>query len=267
MKNRIQLTDISQQSVSVATANLTSLEPQTSFEHSNIFAITSTGGALKFLGPKGVAEEDSRLIGSYGEEAGMLALDAGSVGICCNNDPYFRSRGGAKNPIPRKDMNRFKRQADRRVKGVANAKVGLATFMHVIEHTMLARGAPHGKVLPLQAATGDGYKGFRRNIENEYTDVIAVSTAAGGGESMSDDTNIQEMLLIGTKSQTGDRAVVCVNLVDDFNTKIEAKMFGDAIRHETAKGKSFGKITVGFGGRDIYPHGESRGRSSLVRAG
>ena len=245
MKNRIQLTDISQQSVSVATANLTSLEPQTSFEHSNIFAITSTGGALKFLGPKGVAEEDSRLVGSFGEEVGMLALDAGSVGICCNNDPYFRSRGGAKNPIPSKDMNRFKRQADRRVKGVANGNAGLATFMHVIEHAMLARGAPHGKVLPLLAATGDGYKGFRRNIENEYKDVIAVSTAAGGGDSMSDDTNIQEMLLIGTKHETGDRAVVCVNLVSDFTTKIEGKMFGDAIRHEIAKGKPFGEIEVG----------------------
>ncbi len=245
MENRIQLTDISQQSISVATANLTSLEPQTSFERSNIFAITTTGGALNFLGVKGVAEEESRLIGSYGEEGGMLVLDAGSVGICCNNDPYFRPRGGAKNPIASKDMQRYRRQADRRVKGIANGQAGLATFMHVIEHEMLARGAPHGKVLPLIAATGDAYKGFRRNIENEYTDVIAVCTAAGGGDSMSDDTNIQEMLLIGTKHRTGDRAVVCVNLVNDFNTKIEAKMFSDAIRHEIAKGKPFGKIMVG----------------------
>ena len=78
-------------------------------------------------------------------------------------------------------------------------KPGLATFMHVIEHEMLARGAPHGKVLPLTAAHAKTYEGFRRNIENDYGDVIAISTAAGKGESMSDDTGIQEMLLVGTK--------------------------------------------------------------------
>ena len=245
MKNRIQLTDISQQSVSVATANLSSLEPVTALTPVPFFAITESGGSLNFLSPTGVASSEARLIGSYGEEGAMLAIDPRTVGICCNNDPYFRSRGGAKNPIRARTCSGFKRQADRRIKGVANGNAGLPTYMHVIEHEMLARGAPHGKVLPLLAATSDGYKGFRRNIENEYTDVIAVSTAAGGGDSMSDDTNIHEMLLIGTKSQAGDRVVVCVNLVDDFKTKIEAKMFSDAIRHEIAKGKPFGKITVG----------------------
>ena len=247
MENRIQLTDVSQQSISVATANLTSLEPQTSFERSNIFAITTTGGALNFLGRKGVSEEQSRLIGSYGEEGGMLVLDVGSVSICCNNDPYFRARGGAKSPISSKDMQGYKRQADRRVKGVANGQAGLATFMHVIEHEMLARGAPHGKVLPLTAAHAKTYEGFRRNIENDYGDVIAISTAAGKGESMSDDTGIQEMLLVGTKRESGkgDRSIMCINLVDDFDTKLAAKMFADAIRREFEHGKPFGEITVG----------------------
>ena len=247
MENRIQLTDISQQSVSVATANLSSLEPETSFKHSNIFAITTTGGALDFLGREGVSSVASRLLGSFGEESGMLALDAGEVGICCNNDPYFRPRGGAKNPISSGDMQSYKRQADRRVKGVANGQAGLATFMHVIEHAMLSGGAPHGKVLPLTAAHAKTYEGFRRNFENDYGDVIAISTAAGKGESMSDDTSIQEMLLVGTKRESGkgDRSVVCVNLIEDFNTKIEAKMYADAIRREIDKENPFGEITVG----------------------
>ena len=91
----------------------------------------------------------------------------------------------ARYSISSKDMQGYKRQADRRVKGVANGQAGLATFMHVIEHEMLARGAPHGKVLPLTAAHAKTYEGFRRNIENDYGDVIAISTAAGKGESMS----------------------------------------------------------------------------------
>ncbi len=247
MENRIQLTDISQQSVSVATANLSSLEPATAFQSSAIFAITASGGSLNFLSPDGVSDMEARLIGSYGEVGSLLALEPGTVGICCNNDPYFRPRGGAKNPISSKDMQRYKRQADKRVKGVAHGQAGLATFMHVIEHDMLARGAPHGKVLPLTAAHAKTYEGFRRNIENDYGDVIAISTAAGAGASMSDDTGIQEMLLIGTKKQNGngDRSVTCVNLIDDFDTKLEAKMYADAISREIATGKKFGEILIG----------------------
>ncbi len=247
MENRIQLTDISQQSVSVATANLTSLEPESGFRHSNIFAITTSGGALDFLSPEGVTSVGSRLVGSFGEESGMLVLDPRSVGICCNNDPYFRSRGGASNPISSREMSRYKRLADRKLPGVANGDAGLATHMHVIEHEMLAHGAPHGKVLPLTAAHAETYEGFRRNIEDSYRDVIAISTAAGSGESMSDDTKKQEMLLIGTKTADGDgdRSVVCVNLVDDFSTKIEAKMFADAIARTVAEAEHSGDIVVG----------------------
>ena len=247
MQSCIQLTDISQQSISVATANLISLEPQTKFDDSAIFAITASGGSLNLLGPDGVGSMEARLIGSYGEKAATLTIDPGTVGICCNNDPYFRSRGGAKNPISSKDMRKYKRQADSRIKGVANGQAGLATFMHVIEHEMLARGAPHGKVLPLTAAHAKTYQGFRRNIEDDYNNVIAISTSAGKGESMSDDTDIQEMLLVGTKQRKGggSRSLVCVNLTDDFQTKLEAKMYADAIRREIQHGKPFGEISVG----------------------
>ena len=82
-------------------------------------------------------------------------------------------------------MQTYKRNADRIVKGVAHGQAGLATFMHVVEHEMLGYDCPHGKVLPLTAARSDAYKGFRRNIEREYCDVIAISTAAGDGVSMS----------------------------------------------------------------------------------
>ena len=247
MENRIQLTDISQQSVSVATANLTSLEPETGFRDGNIFAITTSGGALDFLRKEGVSSVESRLVGSFGEESGMLVLDAGSVGICCNNDPYFRSRGGASNPISSQEMSRYKRLADKKLKGVANGNAGLATYMHVIEHELLAESAPHGKVLPLTAAHAESYREFRRNLENDYSNVIAISTVAGEGESMSDDTDKQEMLLIGTKRARGDGdlSVICVNLVDDFRTKLEGKMYAEALMHEISQGNRSGELVVG----------------------
>ena len=254
MERYIQLTDINPQSISVATANMISLEPETPYDSSIMFAITSPGGSLNFLDPKGVSNGDEHLVGQWGAVQAMLVLDPSSVGICCNNDPYFRPRGGAASPIDSKAMACYKRYADRLVKGVANGQAGLATFMHVIEHAMLASGSPHGKVLPLTAAHAQTYTGFRRNIENEYCDVIAISTAAGDGVSMSADTGLQEMLLIATKRnpngddderKNGDLAVTCVNLTRTFETKLEAKMFADAIRREIEQERPSGEIAVG----------------------
>ena len=254
MERFIQLTDINPQSISVATANMASLEPETPFDNSAMFAITAEGGSLNFLTRNGVANMDEGLIGQSGVNHAMLTLLPRSVDICNNNDPYFRARGGASSPIDSKAMARYKRRADRLVKGVAHGQAGLATFMHVIEHRMLEYGRPHGKVLPLTAAHAETYTGFRKNIASEYCDVIAISTAAGDATSMSADTGIQEMLLIGTKhnpphpsntGQHGDRAVTCVNLTKTFKSKLEAKMFADAIRREVAKAKRVGEIVVG----------------------
>ncbi len=249
MEGCIQLTDLNQQSISVATANMTSLEPETAFDSSAIFAITANGGALNFLKPEGVSNLIDQIIGRNGAQGEMLGLEPLSAGICCNNDPYFRPRGGVKSPIDSQAMKSYRTLADKRVPGVANGQAGLATFMHVIEHALLDYGSPHGKVLPLTAAHAETYRGFRRNIENEYRDVVAICTSPGGGESMSADTAIQEMLLVGTKRPDartlGGQAVACINLTRTFQTKLEAKMFADAIRRELAEGKPNGEIHVG----------------------
>lgn len=254
MENYIQLTDINPQSTSVATASMTALEPGTPFNSSAIFAITAPGGSLNFLTKEGVSDMEQSLIGRNGAVGESLVLSPRSVHICCNNDPYFRPRGGAVSPISSASMKRFKRQADRLQKGVANGSAGLASFMHVIEHELLADGAPHGKVLPLTAAHAKTWEGFRKNIENHYRNVVVISTAAGSGVSMSADTGMQEMLLVATKQHSderglkatgGDQAVTCVNLTSTFETKVEAKMFADAITHALSDGSESGEIVAG----------------------
>ena len=261
MESCIRLTDINQQSVSVATANMAALEPNTPYRTNAIFAITAEGGALNYLTERGVSDMLDALIGRDGERSDMLALERHSAGICNNNDPYFVARKGAKNPVASKAMQYYKRQADRRVKGVANGNAGLASFMHVIEHELLTYGGVHGKVLPLKAAHAETWGGFRRNIENAYRNVVAISTAAGDGTSLSADTNVQEMLVVATKQprprqgtveKDGDRAVTCVNLTRTFASRVEAKMFADAIRRELAKGEPTGEITVGDGVGTYY---------------
>ena len=254
MERYIRLTDINQQSVSVATANMAALEPDTAYSTNAVFAITAEGGALNYLTRKGLADMETALIGRDGARSDMLILERHSADICNNNDPYFVARKGAKNPVDSKVMQKYKRQADRRLKGVGNGNAGLASFMHVIEHELLAYGGVHGKVLPLKAAHAETWDGFRRNIENVYREVAAICTAAGDGTSMSADTGVQEMLVIATKQPRpgqgevetgGDRSVTCINLTQTCASKIEAKMFADAIRRELAKGEPAGEISVG----------------------
>ena len=254
MEERIRLTDINQQSISVATANMTALEPETAYDTNGIFAITAPGGALNYLNPEGVSNMLDSLIGRDGKRSDMLVLERYSADICNNNDPYFVALKGSKNPLDEKETEKYKQAADRRAKGLANGNAGLASYMHVIEHLLLAHNGVHGKVLPLKAAQADTWQQFRKNIENEYREVIVLSTAAGDGASMSADTSIQEMLLIATKKSRpergpdeigGDRAVTCVNLTRTFKNKVEAKMFADALRREMAKGESTGEISVG----------------------
>ena len=244
MERYIRLTDINQQSVSVATANMAALEPNTPYRTNAIFAITAEGGALNYLTERGVSDMLDTLIGRDGERSDMLALERCSADICNNNDPYFRAGGdGVRNPVSETLMREYKRRADRRVPGVANGMAGFVTFMQVIEHELLAYGGVQGKVLPLAAARADSYTGFRRHIEQDYREVFAISGIPGSA-----DTSIEEMLLIGTKAgpkEGGDRAVTCINLTRDFSAKIEAKMFADAIRREMAKGKQSGDIDVG----------------------
>ena len=245
--NCIQLTDINPQSISVATANLVSLEPGTPFDSSAIFAITKEGGALDFLTPGGVSNMGNNIMGAGGKRMRMLCLNPSSADICCNNDPYFRPGAGPKSPISSDAMRRYTRLANKLLPGVAHGQAGLATYMHVIEHLSLRNKSPHGKVLLLSAAHGDSYEGFRRNIETRYKDIVAISTAAGDGVSMSADTSKQEMLLIGTKTKVPQKSqsVTCVNLTRTFQSRLEAKMFADAIRRELAKGKDEGEIVVG----------------------
>lgn len=255
MESCIQLTDVNPQSISVATANMASIEPETPFQNSAIFAISAEGGSLNFLTAEGVANMQDQIVGSYGAAGHMLTLLPQTIDICNNNDPYFRSRGGAKNPIPSKLMKKYNRYGKRQLPKVINGQAGLATYMHTIEHLMLKYASPHGKVLPLTAAHAQTYTGFRANIENEYTEVIAVCTAAGDGVSLSADTGIQEMILTARKQanplaakqpQNGARAVTCVNLTKSFATKLEAKMFADTIRREITLDKDSGDIIVGI---------------------
>ena len=258
IKNCVHLTDINPQSVSVATANMVSMEPGTPFASSAIMSINTQGGALDLLKEQGIDTMDDKVTGATGKRIEMLRLIHSSVDICCNNDPYFRAHIGAKSPIDQRDMQQYRRLANKQVNGVAHGQAGLATFMHVIEHRALRDRKPHGKVLPLTAARAQSYEGFRHNIETEYEDVVAISTAAGDGVSMSADTDKQEMLLVGTKKSiakpgkaskkivnTTSSNITCVNLTRTFKSRLEAKMFADAIRRELAKRKESGEIVVG----------------------
>lgn len=94
-----------------------------------------------------------------------------------------------------------------------------ASFL-ALAHRKVKAGGRIGFVLPLTAALAESWGVTRRMLERLFTDLTAVVVVAGealGREALSADTNMEAMLLVGTRrsvDQLGDgpSAIRCVTL-------------------------------------------------------
>ena len=97
----------------------------------------------------------------------------------------------------------------------ANGQAGMAASFLYLARRKIRPGGAIGFVLPLTAAFAESWTGMRRMIENDFRDIIAVSTLAGSG-TWSDDTGMEEMLLVATRKDRQDGGAVspilCVTL-------------------------------------------------------
>ena len=113
-----------------------------------------------------------------------------------------------------------------------NLGAGMAASFLVLAHKKVKPGGRVGFVLPLTAAFGDSWAVTRKMIEHEFTDIIAITTAAGkalGKKALSADTNMEEMILVATRrKKSGKRAPIrCITLHDPVTRPGEA---GEAAR-------------------------------------
>ena len=141
-----------------------------------------------------------------------------------------------------------------------NKKAGMAASFLALARKKIRCGGRLGFVLPLTAAFADTWQRTRQMVERDFEDIIALSIA-GGGESLSADTGMEEMLLIATKSEHQDsnnssakpQTIRCVVLRDTPIRVGEAGEIARAITKTVDRvGSSNGKILpIHVGGEEL----------------
>lgn len=121
-----------------------------------------------------------------------------------------------------------------------NLGAGMAASFLVLSQSKVKPGGRVGFVLPLTAAFGDSWAVTRRMIEHEFTDIIAITTAAGkalGRNALSADTEMEEMILVATRrKEPGKRASIrCITLHDPVTRHGEAGETARAIFNAVGK--------------------------------
>ena len=85
-----------------------------------------------------------------------------------------------------------------------HGNAGIASAFAALGDKKLKPGGVLALVLPLSAAAGLSWQGFRQMLEAQYTDITVLSIAANGKDmSFSSDTGMAECLVIARKSDIG----------------------------------------------------------------
>lgn len=121
-----------------------------------------------------------------------------------------------------------------------NLKAGMAASFLVLARNKVKQEGRVGFVMPLTAAFADSWWVTRRMIEHEFTDIIAITTAAGkalGKNALSADTMMGEMILVATRRRdSGERAPIrCITLYEPVTRPGEAGETARAIFNAVGK--------------------------------
>lgn len=173
------------------------------------------------------------------EELEGVSIPHESQDLVIQNPPYNRARGGRKmfdvsgiDEAERKEsMRRLNKLRAMRGAGWTHGQAGHGPDFSVLAHHKLKAGGVFASVLPLTAAHAQSWTGFRKAIEANYDDIVAIAftvhTSRVENTMMSADTYMNEMLLVATKRAEarpkGERAsIVCVNLSEPLHSLTEA---------------------------------------------
>ena len=201
-----------------------------------------------------------RLVGDEeGHRSSVHVLD-GSLAWVLMNPPYSRTRGGQSafdvagmSPAERKACQR---RWEKLTRGKANNQAGMAASFVALADQKLRSGGRMGFVLPLTAAFADSWTMTRELVEARYSDIVAIAFPAGsalGGQAVSADTGMEEMMLVATKRSPGTSAATairCVTLYEPLGDAGEAKEIARSVMR--AAGNLGGHhLPVRAGGEEI----------------
>ena len=137
-----------------------------------------------------------------------------SVDWILMNPPYSRTNGkhGAFEiaGLPDDEREACQKKWKRTImKEPVNKIAGMGASFLALARKKVKPGGRVGFVLPLTTAFGESWEVTRRMIEHEFTDIIAIATAAGkalGKKALSADTGMEEMILVATRRGESDKS-------------------------------------------------------------
>ena len=136
------------------------------------------------------------------------------------NPPYSRTRGGQAafdlSGVDEEERRLIqKRVRGKLIKGTCGSmKAGLDTVFAAVADRKLRTGGRVGLVLPLTAAASGSYIKMREMFERDSREVTVVTI--GGGQSISADTGMEEMMLLARCGETGREGVAYVYIDEPF---------------------------------------------------
>ena len=181
------------------------------------------------------------------EELEGVSVPHTSQDLVIQNPPYTRARGAAQGrkrdgrkmfdvsgigeEERKESMRRLNALRAMRGDGWTHGQAGHGPDFSVLAHHKLKPGGVFASVLPHTAARAESWTGFRKAIEANYDDIVAIAftihTSAVESTMMSADTYMNEMLLVATKRPearpSGEQAsIACVNLSEPLHSLTEA---------------------------------------------
>ena len=267
--------DISPIAAHLTASSLSNMEPHVAYRNTNIGVVPIGGaggltGSVEFLrqtevrdlfgGTHTQAAHSASLVGSAAKGGYTLRAPYNSFDVVVMNPPYQRPRGGQKlfdvAGVTEKNRQLAVRNAGKIIANTpASMKAGLASVFAVLAVKTARSGGRVGLVLPMTAAAAPTWAATRIMLEQHLDDLVLISFSAGSGgrgHSMSADTRMGEMLVVGTKraapredGEQGD--VVTAILNGSFSNMIDASETGRLVSRSIAAkdGRSEGVVMLG----------------------
>ena len=169
-------------------------------------------------------------------EYNQITIKNDDIDYVLMNPPYSKSGGksggvfdiaGMNEKTRIKCQNRWGKLLNDMTNKPAKKTAGMAASFLVLASLKLKPGGRLGFVLPLTMAFGDSWSVTRDYVTRNFEDIIAITISGGyNNQQLSADTNMNELLLVATKStkQHKPSPIKCVTLDTNFEHGIVTEL-------------------------------------------
>ena len=215
MEESVTGTDINGLAAHMTAAALSTIEIGQKYLKTNVGSVAVQGGKTGSL--EFIEHQQLTNVMGYAETSGadkddwtQIHATDGEYSLVIQNPPYTRPRGGRKlfdfvgvsepeRARSQKRLTQLRNGLKRSGNTVPNGQAGLGSDFSALADRKLGGGGVFASVLPLTAAHAESWSGFREHLAKSFTNITAITFATDAKSSMSADTGMNEMLLVGDK--------------------------------------------------------------------